>query len=163
MVTFAHIINISFVSHLILTNLFGQSLTDVKNKQLSRINNITVKVTFVYKTFVLVTSISAISQLLLSKFWSNFKGKFLGTFKLDSNCHDEICPGNICPRNICPYQEYLSSNWPDIDETLKIGFWEHLEQIPTVMMTFVQATFVLTTFIHIRNISVVTDPMLTKL
>ena len=52
---------------------------------------------------------------------------------------------------------------PEFDETLKIGSWEHLEQIPTVMVTFVQATFVLTTFVHIRNISAVTDPILMKL
>ena len=52
-------------------------------------------------------SISVISQLLLTRFWWNFK----------------------------------------------IGSWEHLEQIPTGMMTFVQATFVLVTFVHIRNIS----------
>ena len=32
---------------------------------------------------------------------------------------------------------------PDFDETLKIGSWEHLEQISPVMVTFVQATFVL--------------------
>ena len=25
---------------------------------------------------------------------------------------------------------------------MKVGSWEHLEQIPTVMVTFVQATFV---------------------
>ena len=53
---------------------------------------------------------------------------------------------------------------PDFDETLKIGSWEHLEQIPTVTVTFVQAifvqaTFVLVTFVHIRNISAVTDPI----
>ena len=30
-------------------------------------------------------------------------------------------------------------------------------------MTFVQATFVLATFVHIRNISAATDPILTKL
>ena len=36
---------------------------------------------------------------------------------------------------------------------LKIGSWEHLEQIPTVMMTFV----------HIRNISALTDSILLKL
>ena len=45
----------------------------------------------------------------------------------------------------------------DFDETLQVGSWEHLEQIPTVTVTFVQATFVLVTFVHIRNISAVTD------
>ena len=74
-------------------------------------------------------SISAISQLWLIRFWWNFKGRFLWTSRVDSNCHCDICPGNICPcdicpgnicpHNICPYQEYLSSNWSDFDETLK--------------------------------------------
>ena len=39
-----------------------------------------------------------------------------------------------------------------------VGSYEHLEQIPTVWVTFVHATFV-----HIRNISAVTDPILMKL
>ena len=30
-----------------------------------------------------------------------------------------------------------------MDDTLKVGSWEHLEQIPTVRVTFVQATVVL--------------------
>ena len=38
-----------------------------------------------------------------------------------------------------------------------------LPQIPNVMVTFVRATFVLVTFVHIRNISTVTDPILMKL
>ena len=61
--------------------------------------------------------------------------------RTDSNCHGDICSGNICPGNICPYQEYLSSNLPDFDETLKIDSWEHLEQISIVMATYFQATF----------------------
>ena len=44
----------------------------------------------------------------------------------------------------------------DFDETLKVASWEHLEQIPTTKLTFVQATFVLVTFVHTRNISAVT-------
>ena len=108
-------------------------------------------------------SMSAISQLLLNGFWWNFQGRFLGTFRTDSNCQGDICPRNICPRDICPYQEYLSCYWPDFDETLQVGSWEHLEQIPTVTVTFVQATFVLVTFVHIRNISLVTDTIWTRL
>ena len=34
--------------------------------------------------------------------------------------------------------------------------------IPTVMVTFVQAIFVLARFVHIRNISAVTYPIFTK-
>ena len=41
--------------------------------------------------------------------------------------------------------------------------WDHLEHIPTVTVTFVHATFVLVTYVHIRNISAVTDPILMKL
>ena len=60
-------------------------------------------------------------------------------------------------------QQYLSCYLPDFDQTLKVGYWDTLEQIPIAMMTFVQATFVLTTFVHIKNISAVTDPIFTKL
>ena len=81
-------------------------------------------------------SISGISQLLLTRFWWNFKCRLLGTSRTDSNCHGDICPWNICPHDICPYQKYLSCDWPDFDETLKVGSWEHLEQIPTVTVTF---------------------------
>ena len=51
---------------------------------------------------------------------------------------------------------YLSSYWPNFDQTLKVGFWDPLEQIPTVMTTFAKATFVLATSVHISNISMLT-------
>ena len=60
-------------------------------------------------------------------------------------------------------QQYLSCYGPDFDKTLKEGSWEHLKQNLTFTVTFVQATFVLETFVHIRNISAVTDPILIKL
>ena len=60
-------------------------------------------------------------------------------------------------------QQYLSSYGPDFDENLKIGSWEHLEHIPTARVTFVQATFDQVTFVHLRNISAGSDPILTKL
>ena len=60
-------------------------------------------------------------------------------------------------------QQYLSCYCPDFDETLKLGSWEHLEQIPAVTVTFLQATFVKAISIHIKNISTVTDPILMKL
>ena len=100
----------------------------------------------------------AISQLLLTRFWWNFKGRLLGTSRTDSNCHGDICPRNICTFDIYLYQEYLSCYWPDFDETLNIVSWEHLEQIPTVTVTFGQATFVLVTFVQKRNISTVVEP-----
>ena len=61
------------------------------------------------------------------------------------------------------FRQYLSCYWPDFDQTLKKAYWDHLEQIPAVTMTFVMATFDLGIFVHIRNISPVTDPILTKL
>ena len=79
------------------------------------------------------------------------------------NCHGNICPGNICPGDICPYQEYLSCYSADFDQTLKVGSWDHLDHIQAVMLTFVQTTLVLATFVDIRNISAVTDLILTIL
>ena len=73
----------------------------------------------------------------------------------------KIPPPPLTTQTQC--RQYLSCYWPDFDQTLKVGSWEHLEQVPTVTVTFVQATFVLATFVHIRNISAVTDPILTKL
>ena len=107
--------------------------------------------------------LSAISQLLLVRFWPNFKDKFLGLSLTDPNYHGDICPGNICPGDICPYQQYLSCYWSDFDQILKVGSWDLFEHISTFKMTFVQATFVLATFVHIRNISAVTNLILTKL
>ena len=73
------------------------------------------------------------------------------------------CPSNICPGDICPYQEYLGFYWPDFDETLKVASRDPLEQIPSIKLAFVQVTFTLVTFVHIRNILAVTDSILSKL
>ena len=58
-------------------------------------------------------------------------------------------------------QLLLAWFWPNFNPIT--GTWDHLEQIPAVTMTFVKATFDLGTFVHIRNISPVTDPILIKL
>ena len=76
-----------------------------------------------------------LSQLLLTRFWSKFKVRFLGSYWTNSNCQNDNCPGNVWPGDICSYQEYISCYWPNFDQTL--GFWDHLEQIPTVTVTFV--------------------------
>ena len=55
-------------------------------------------------------NISSVTDLILT----NFKHRFLGTSRTDSNCHGDICQGNICPGDICPYQPYLSYYWPDL-------------------------------------------------
>ena len=83
-------------------------------------------------------SISAIFQLLLTWLWPNFKDRFLGPFLTYSNCPYDIFSGNICPSDICPYQEYLSCHWPDFDQTLKVGPWDHLKHIPTVTVKFMK-------------------------
>merc|ERR1711942_291781 len=98
-------------------------------------------------------SISAITQLLLARIGSNFKQRVLVTNTTDYNCHHDICPGNICAGDICPYQQYLSCYWPDFDQTLNKGSWEHIQQITTVATTFDQ----------VSNISAVTGPILIKL
>ena len=74
----------------------------------------------------------------------------------------DICPCNICPGNICPYQQYLSCYRPDFDLTSKSAFLDHLQQMSTVMVKFVQATFNLATFVIISNISAVTEPILNQ-
>ena len=57
---------------------------------------------------------------------------------------------------------HISCYWQDFDETLKVASSEHLEQIPTVRVTSVHATFVVATYVHTRNISAVTDPIFKK-
>ena len=57
----------------------------------------------------------------------------------------------------------ITGYWPDLDQTLSKGSWEHIQQTTTVTTTFVQATFVLGTFVHISNISAVTGPIWIKL
>ena len=80
------------------------------------------------------------------------------TSRTDSNWPSDICLCNIYPGDIFPYQEYLNCDQPDFDQTLKVSSWEHLEEIPTIKSTYVKATFV-----HIRNISAVNNPILIKL
>ena len=53
-------------------------------------------------------SISRTTHLLLTQFWPNFKGRFLGPSLTDAKCHSYISPGNICLNNFCPYQEQLT-------------------------------------------------------
>ena len=89
-------------------------------------HNPTVKWTFVLLHFFgRHLSISAIPQLLLTRFRSNFKAMFLGSSITVANCHRDICPGNICPCDICPYQEYLSCYWSDFDQSLKAGSYNY--------------------------------------
>ena len=52
--------------------------------------------------------------------WPNFKDRFLGISRTDSNCHSGIYPDNICPDDIYPYQEYLSCYRINFDQTLKV-------------------------------------------
>ena len=42
-------------------------------------------------------SMSAITRLLLIRFWQNFKGSFPCFSLTIDNCQSDICPGNICP------------------------------------------------------------------
>ena len=44
----------------------------------------------------------------------------------ETQCQVDICQGNICPVNICPFRKYLSCYWPDVEQTFKVGSWNHL-------------------------------------
>ena len=50
-------------------------------------------------------SMSAISQLLLARFWPNLKGRFLGPSLTDPNSHGDICPF----KEYCQAQPLLNS------------------------------------------------------
>ena len=50
---------------------------------------------------------SGISQLLMTQLYPNFKGRFLGTARTDSNGYSDICRCNISPGDICSDQDYL--------------------------------------------------------
>ena len=71
-------------------------------------------------------SMLAISLLLPTRFWPNFKDRFLGQSLTYFNCNNDICSGKFCPGDICPYEEYLSWYWPDFVQTLKVGSWDLL-------------------------------------
>ena len=49
--------------------------------------------------------IYGLSQLLLTWFWPNFKGRFLGQSLTDANCCGDICPGNNFFGNICHFRK----------------------------------------------------------
>ena len=49
----------------------------------------------------------------LTQFWSNFKGRFLGTSRKDSNGHGDIGLDNICP--VFEQQQYQKN-------TILMGF-----------------------------------------
>ena len=85
-----------------------------------------VTMTFVQTTFLRHLYILGISQLLLTWFWPNFKGRFLGQCLTDAKWHNNICPGNIFPGNICQYQEYISCCWPNHDQTFCTQFFADL-------------------------------------
>ena len=114
-------------------------------------------------------------QEYLSCYWPYF----YQTLKVDSWDHRKHIPtvtgkkmhGNLSMQHLslrhlsisAIYQQYLSCYWFDFDQILNVGSRDLYEHIPTVTMTSVQAIFVLATFVHIRNISAVTGPILTKL
>ena len=58
-------------------------------------------------------SISAISQLLLARFWPNFKGRFLGPFWTYPNCHSDIFKKYSPPKNVAEKRILLQKNLPN--------------------------------------------------
>ena len=49
--------------------------------------------------------------MLLSWFWPNFKGRFLGQSVTHANSQGDHCPGNLCLGNICPYKRLDPTNF----------------------------------------------------
>ena len=140
-----------------------------------------VMVTFIQATFVLATfvQIRAVTDLILTK---NFGANILRALifvktstqrQLNNNStkvgfdtkmtlqttppHPTTPPQKLNVRNISAVTD------PDFDQALNVVSWDYLEQNLAVAVTFVQATFVLVTFVHIKIISAVTDPILMKL
>ena len=99
------------------------------------------------------SSISAISQRLLTQFGPNLKVTFLGPsltyIPTLSVTFVQVRYVLVTLVHICNI-----SNATDL-KTSKVGYWEYLELIPIVIMTFVKVIFVLTTFLQIKNISAV--------
>ena len=61
------------------------------------------------------------------------------------------CPPPLTTQTL--RQLYFRCYWPDFNQTLNKGSWEHIQQIKTVTTTFVIAKLVLETIVHITNIS----------
>ena len=84
-------------------------------------------------------SMSAISQLLLTRFWPNFKSRFLNWFQLS---WQHLSRQHLSISGIS--QLLLPRFWPNFKSRFLGPSWT----VPTVMVTCVQATFVLATFVH---------------
>ena len=65
------------------------------------------------------------------------------------------------------YKSFLEASWAFTSLVTfwarTVGPWDHPERIPMVTVTFVEAMFVLATFVHIMNKPSVTDQIVTKL
>ena len=87
--------------------------------------------------------------LFIAEFFCTLKmGMFTKKIELNTLSFDRDMRDFIFKKNVLKILDYS---------------WEYLEQIPTVTVTYVKATYVMTTFVHIRNILAVKDPILTKL
>ena len=64
---------------------------------------------------------SAISELLLTRFWWHFKGRYLGTSRTDSNCHRDICP---CIMHHLSWRQLSMSG---ISQQLLTQFWPNFK------------------------------------
>ena len=96
-------------------------------------------------------SISAISQLLLVRFGSNFKQRVLGTYTTDYKCHPRHLSGQHLSwghLSISAISHLLLARFGSNFEHRALGtYTTHT----TVTTTFAQATFVLGTFVHIQK------------
>ena len=109
-----------------------------------------VQATFVLATFFHIRNISTVTNSILTKLKGKIPGTIFHRCQL-SQCHlyrQHFSWQHLSISGIS--QLLLALFWPNFKGRF-LG--DRLEQIPTVMVTFVRATFLLATFVHISHIS----------
>ena len=94
--------------------------------------------------FLFVKTPTNIKKLNLTWKWLNTSCYWYDLNQLQSYLSGTIFNDVNFQWDIC--MQYLSCYQTDFDQTLKVGFWCHLYQMPNVKVTLVQATFFLLTF-----------------
>ena len=91
-----------------LSKLYWSVMTENENDSGCRISLIILVVRI--QKFATGDSMSALSQLLLIRFWTKLKGSYPGSYLTIDKCKGDICPGEICPGNIYPSLSNIEIN-----------------------------------------------------
>ena len=65
----------------------------------------------------------------------NFASSILQDGAMDWHYSDHIPPTHPPYQQLMFRQQYLSCYWPDLDQTLNKGSWEHIQQKTTVQIS----------------------------